>query len=52
MRWLSMRPGPRLFMGSGPLIAAGAGALIRLKPGFQYWYGLLPPLSSSPSACR
>jgi EmrB/QacA subfamily drug resistance transporter len=42
---LSMRLGPRLFMGTGPLIAALALApLIRLKPGFNYWYELLPPL--------
>jgi EmrB/QacA subfamily drug resistance transporter len=42
---LSMRLGPRLFMGSGPLIAAVALApLVRLKPGFNYWYELLPPL--------
>ena len=42
---LSMRLGPRLFMGTGPLIAAVALApLIRLKPGFNYWYELLPPL--------
>ena len=42
---LSMRLGPRLFMGSGPLIAAAALApLARLKPGFDYWSELLPPL--------
>jgi EmrB/QacA subfamily drug resistance transporter len=42
---LSMRFGPRLFMSAGPLIAAAAlAALIRLKPGFNYWYELLPPL--------
>jgi EmrB/QacA subfamily drug resistance transporter len=43
-RW-SMRLGPRLFMGSGPLVAAAAlVALVRLKPGFDYWTELLPPL--------
>lgn len=43
---LSMRLGPRLFMGSGPLIAAVALApLARLKPGFDYWWELLPPLA-------
>ena len=32
-------------MGSGPLIAAAALApLVRLKPGFDYWTELLPPL--------
>jgi len=42
---LSMRLGPRLFMASGPLIAAVALApLARLKPGFDYWWELLPPL--------
>jgi predicted MFS family arabinose efflux permease len=42
---LSMRHGPRLFMGAGPLIAcAGLLGLIRLKPGFSYWLELLPPL--------
>ncbi|HEX3805663.1 MAG TPA: DHA2 family efflux MFS transporter permease subunit [Gaiellaceae bacterium] len=42
---LSMRIGPRVFMGVGPLIAAVAlAALIRLKPGFNYWWELLPPL--------
>jgi predicted MFS family arabinose efflux permease len=42
---LSMRLGPRLFMGSGPVIAAVALApLVRLKPGFDYWTELLPPL--------
>ena len=40
-----MRLGPRLFMGVGPFIAAAAlAALVRLKPGFDYWYELLPPL--------
>src|SRR4051812_28998765 len=42
---LSMRLGPRVFMGVGPFIAAaGLLALIRLKPGFSYWWELLPPL--------
>jgi EmrB/QacA subfamily drug resistance transporter len=42
---LSMRIGPRLFMGVGPLVAALAlVALVRLKPGFSYWFELLPPL--------
>ncbi|MGZ4291293.1 MAG: DHA2 family efflux MFS transporter permease subunit [Gaiellaceae bacterium] len=42
---LSMRIGPRLFMGVGPLVAAAALlALVRLKPGFSYWWELLPPL--------
>jgi EmrB/QacA subfamily drug resistance transporter len=42
---LSIRLGPRLFMGVGPFIAAaGLLALIRLKPGFSYWWELLPPL--------
>jgi EmrB/QacA subfamily drug resistance transporter len=42
---LSMRHGPRLFMGAGPLVAAAALlGLMRLKPGFNYWIELLPPL--------
>jgi EmrB/QacA subfamily drug resistance transporter len=42
---LSMRLGPRLFMGVGPLIAAASlVGLVRLKPGFSYWFELLPPL--------
>jgi EmrB/QacA subfamily drug resistance transporter len=42
---LSMRIGPRVFMGVGPLIAAASlVALVDLKPGFNYWYELLPPL--------
>jgi EmrB/QacA subfamily drug resistance transporter len=42
---LSMRYGPRLFMGVGPLVAAAAlVGLMRLKPGFSYWIELLPPL--------
>jgi EmrB/QacA subfamily drug resistance transporter len=42
---LSMRFGPRLFMGVGPLIAA-AGVLVtaRLGASFTYWTELLPPL--------
>lgn len=43
-RW-SMRFGPRLFMGLGPLLACGSlAALVRLHPGFSYWVELLPPL--------
>jgi EmrB/QacA subfamily drug resistance transporter len=42
---LSMRYGPRVFMGVGPLVAAAAlVGLMRLKPGFSYWVELLPPL--------
>ena len=42
---LSMRLGPRLFMGVGPLVAGGSlVALVRLEPGFSYWLELLPPL--------
>jgi EmrB/QacA subfamily drug resistance transporter len=42
---LSMRLGPRFFMGVGPLIAAaGVLALVRLGPGFTYWWELLLPL--------
>ncbi|HEX7625650.1 MAG TPA: DHA2 family efflux MFS transporter permease subunit [Gaiellaceae bacterium] len=42
---LSMRYGPRWFMGTGPFVAAAAlGGLYRLKPGFSYWWELLPPL--------
>ncbi len=42
---LSMRLGPRLFMGVGPLVAGGSlVALVRLRPGFSYWLELLPPL--------
>jgi EmrB/QacA subfamily drug resistance transporter len=42
---LSMRLGPRFFMGVGPLIAGAAlAALVRLHPGFDYWSELLPPL--------
>jgi EmrB/QacA subfamily drug resistance transporter len=42
---LSMRHGPRLFMGFGPIIAAAALlGLYRLSPGFDYWTELLPAL--------
>ncbi len=42
---LSMRIGPRYFMGVGPLICAGGIVWIReLSPGFDYWTELLPPL--------
>ncbi len=42
---LSMKVGPRLFMGFGPLVAAaGLLGLLRLSPGFSYWLELLPPL--------
>jgi EmrB/QacA subfamily drug resistance transporter len=42
---LSMRYGPRLFMGCGPLIAAVAlVAMARLGSSFDYWTGLLPQL--------
>ncbi|HZQ16483.1 MAG TPA: MFS transporter [Gaiellaceae bacterium] len=42
---LSMRFGPRLFMGVGPLVAGGSLlALVRLRPGFSYWLELLPPV--------
>ena len=42
---LSMRYGPRLFMGVGPLVAAASLlGLARLKPGFSYWLEMLPPL--------
>jgi predicted MFS family arabinose efflux permease len=42
---LSMRYGPRFFMGVGPLVtAAGVVPLVRLKPGFDYWTELLPSL--------
>ena len=42
---LSMRLGPRFFMGVGPLVAAaGLAAMVRLRPGFGYWLELLPPL--------
>jgi EmrB/QacA subfamily drug resistance transporter len=42
---MSMRVGPRLFMGAGPLVGAvGLAWLSRLEPRFDYWTGLLPPL--------
>jgi EmrB/QacA subfamily drug resistance transporter len=42
---LSMRFGPRLFMGSGPFVCAAAMLWLRsLTPGFDYWTALLPPL--------
>lgn len=42
---LSMRYGPRFFMGVGPLVTAlGVIPFVRLKPGFDYWTELLPPL--------
>lgn len=42
---LSMRLGPRVFMGVGPLVAAASiAALMRLDAGFSYWFELLPPL--------
>jgi MFS family permease len=42
---LSMRIGPRTFMGVGPLVAAvGVAPLMWLKPGFDYWTRLMPPL--------
>jgi EmrB/QacA subfamily drug resistance transporter len=41
----SMRYGPRLFMGVGPLVAAaGVAGLARLAPDFAYATNLLPPL--------
>ena len=42
---LSMRVGPRLFMGLGPLVcAAGLVWMRRLSPDFDYWTDLFPPL--------
>jgi hypothetical protein len=42
---LSMRFGPRYFMGIGPLVGAAALVWVReLTPGFSYWTALLPPL--------
>jgi EmrB/QacA subfamily drug resistance transporter len=42
---LSMRMGPRFFMGVGPLVCAAALLWMRdLSPGFNYWTSLLPPL--------
>jgi hypothetical protein len=40
-----MRYGPRFFMGAGPLVTAVAVLpLVRLKPGFDSWWELLPAL--------
>jgi EmrB/QacA subfamily drug resistance transporter len=40
---LSMRLGPRLFMGIGPLVCAAACLWLRLlEPGFDYWTELFP----------
>jgi EmrB/QacA subfamily drug resistance transporter len=42
---LSMRLGPRLFMGTGPFVCAAAMLWLReLSPGFDYSTSLLPPL--------
>jgi EmrB/QacA subfamily drug resistance transporter len=42
---LSMRIGPRFFMGIGPLVCAASLVWMRqLSPGFDYWTALLPPL--------
>ncbi len=42
---LSMRHGPRWFMGIGPFVAGLALiGVIRLEPGFSYWWELLPSL--------
>jgi predicted MFS family arabinose efflux permease len=42
---LSMRLGPRYFMGLGPLVCAASLLWMReLSPGFDYWTALLPPL--------
>jgi predicted MFS family arabinose efflux permease len=42
---LSMRYGPRAFMGAGPLIAAAATLpLVRLPVQLEYWRDLLPSL--------
>jgi len=42
---LSMRVGPRFFMGVGPLVcAAGLVWMRELSPRFDYWSSLLPPL--------
>ena len=42
---MSMRLGPRFFMGVGPFVCAGALAWMReLSPGFDYWTDLLPAL--------
>ena len=42
---MSMRVGPRFFMGVGPLLCAGAIVWMRsLSPGFDYWTTLFPAL--------
>ena len=42
---LSMRIGPRYFMGLGPLVCAAGLVWMRdLSPGFDYWTSLLPQL--------
>jgi EmrB/QacA subfamily drug resistance transporter len=42
---LSMRIGPRFFIATGPFVAAaGVAGLVRLQPGFAYWWELLVPL--------
>ena len=42
---LSMRVGPRFFMGVGPLVCAASLVWMRdLSPGFDYWTSLLPQL--------
>ena len=42
---LSMRVGPRFFMGLGPLVCAASLVWMRdLSPGFDYWTSLLPQL--------
>jgi len=42
---LSMRFGPRWFMGIGPFVCAGSVLWLRtLSPGFDYWTTLLPAL--------
>jgi EmrB/QacA subfamily drug resistance transporter len=43
---LSLRIGPRLFMGLGPLVSAvGALGFVRLHRGSSYWTSILPPLA-------
>ncbi len=42
---LSMRFGPRLFMGCGPILSAASLIWLRsLSPGFDYWTSMLPAL--------
>jgi predicted MFS family arabinose efflux permease len=42
---LTIRLGPRLFMGFGPLICAASTVWLRfLSPNFNYWTSLLPAL--------